>query len=38
MNDGSDASAGAYYYVITGTGKRSQEFEFKGALQLLRDN
>jgi len=38
MNNGGDLSAGAYYYVITGTGKKGQEFEFKGAIQLMRDN
>jgi len=30
MNEGADLSSGAYYYVITGTGKKGQEFEFKG--------
>ena len=38
MNDGGDSAPGSYYYIIKGTGKRNQEFEFKGAIQLLRDN
>jgi len=38
MNEGGNLSAGAYYYVITGTGKKGQEFEFKGAIQLMRDD
>ena len=37
MNEGGDLSAGSYYYIITGTGKKGQEFQFKGSIQLLRD-
>jgi gliding motility-associated-like protein len=36
-NDGSDLSSGTYYYIVTGTGKKGQEFEFKGAVQLMRE-
>jgi gliding motility-associated-like protein len=36
-NDGSELSSGSYFYVITGTGKKGEPFEFKGAVQLLRE-
>jgi gliding motility-associated-like protein len=37
LNNGGEMSAGVYYYVITGSGKKGQAYEFEGAVQLLRE-
>jgi gliding motility-associated-like protein len=37
-NGDSKVAPGSYYYIITGKGKKGQDFEFKGAVQVVTEN